>query len=172
RPTARRPTSASPPRTSRSTAAWASPGSTRPISTSSARRRAISCSATRRTTASGWRIWSGSESTSQSPQGPWSAVRLASERQPSADGRLLDQLEAGAVGIAEEHRVQAVDRDLGPHVEPARSGVRYAEAVELRTARARVLDEIGEAEPAELVRGLGGPAPRRPPRPPRAHAGP
>ena len=61
RPTAPRPTSTRPPTTSRSTAAWASPGRPRPTSTSSARRRASSCSATRRTTARSSRSTSGSE---------------------------------------------------------------------------------------------------------------
>ena len=52
RPTARRRTSTPPPRTSRSTVASASPGSTRPTCTSSGPRAPSCCSATRPTTAS------------------------------------------------------------------------------------------------------------------------
>ena len=94
--------------------------------------------------------------------------RVLARGDPSADradrrrdARSLDQLEAGAVGVAEEDGVEAVDRDLGPHLEPARPRVRDAEPVELGAARARVLDEIGEPETAELVRLLRGLADRR-----------
>src|SRR4030095_11062048 len=77
------------------------------------------------------------------------------------DPRALDQLEASAVGVAEEDGGETVDRDLGTHVEPARPRVRDAETVELRAARALVLDQIGEPEPAEIIRLLDGLAHRR-----------
>ena len=59
--TAPRPTSTPPPRTSRSTAASGSRGSTRPTSTSSGPSRPSSSWATRRTTGSCWHSASGSE---------------------------------------------------------------------------------------------------------------
>ena len=84
RPTARRRTSTPPPRTSRSTAASASRGSTRRTSTSSGPRAPSCCSATRRTTARSSPSASASDRTGKPrvPQKPprWLTAWLASGR--------------------------------------------------------------------------------------------
>src|SRR5262245_57876937 len=130
--------------------------STRPSScTGMCRMRcsSISCS-TSSTEASGPTAWgNGVIATPTVGMRSKSASRMAllSAR---AEIRALDQLEAGAVGIAEEDGPESRDRHLGPHLEPDRLGGADAGAPQLGVGGLRVLDQEREPEQAEVM-GLG-----------------